>query len=60
MTIDIAPLETEDAAEPDAGLGTLATSRGNLPLDAVDVRAAITGRSSSAMAARRPAAIAWS
>ena len=47
MTIDIAPLETEDAAEPDAGLGTLATSRGNLPLDAVDVRAAIAGTAAS-------------
>src|SRR6516164_11014934 len=47
MSIDIAPLDTEDAAEPDAGLGTLATSRGNLPLDAVDVRASITGLSAS-------------
>jgi Ca-activated chloride channel homolog len=47
MTTDIAPLEGEDTAEPDAGLGTLATSRGNLPLDAVDVRAAIAGTSAS-------------
>ena len=38
MTTDIAPLTTEPAAEPDAGLGALATSRGNLPLEAVDVR----------------------
>src|SRR5271154_2254081 len=43
MTTEIAPLDTEYAAELDAGLGTLATSRGNLPLDAVDVRAAIAG-----------------
>ena len=45
MTTEIAPLESAHAAEPDAGLGTLATSRGNLPLDAVDVRAAIAGTS---------------
>jgi Ca-activated chloride channel homolog len=47
MTIDIAPLETEYPAEPGAGLGALATSQGNLPLDAVDVRAAIVGTSAS-------------
>jgi Ca-activated chloride channel family protein len=47
MTTDIAPLEGGDTAEPDAGLGTLATSRGNLPLDAVDVHAAIAGTSAS-------------
>ncbi len=47
MIADIAPLDAEHAAEPDAGLGTLATSRGNLPLDAVDVRAAIAGTSAS-------------
>ncbi len=45
MTTDIAPLDTDDAAEPDAGLGALSTSRGNLPLDAVEVRAAIAGTS---------------
>src|SRR5260370_24749053 len=45
MTTEIAPLEDVYAAEPDAGLGTLATSRGNLPLGAVDVRAAIAGTS---------------
>src|SRR5580704_7596204 len=45
MTTDIAPLDTDDAAEPDAGLGALATSRGNLPLDAVEVHAAIAGTS---------------
>ena len=47
MTSDIAPLTTEHDAEPEAGLGALATSRGNLPLDAIDVRAAITGTSAS-------------
>ena len=47
MTADIAPLDAVPAAEPDAGLGALATSRGNLPLDAVDVRAAISGMSAS-------------
>jgi Ca-activated chloride channel homolog len=47
MTTEIAPLDTEFPAEPDAGLGALATSRGNLPLDAVDVRAAIAGMSAS-------------
>jgi hypothetical protein len=45
MTTDIAPLEGEYAAEPEAGLGALATSRGNLPLDAVDIRATIGGAS---------------
>jgi Ca-activated chloride channel family protein len=43
MTTEIAPLEGVHDTEPDAGLGALATSRGNLPLDAVDVRAAIAG-----------------
>jgi hypothetical protein len=47
MTADIAPLDAVPAAEPDSGLGALATSRGNLPLDAVDVRAAISGMSAS-------------
>src|SRR5580693_4068262 len=45
MTTEIAPLEGVHDTDPDAGLGTLATSRGNLPLDAVDVRAAIAGTS---------------
>jgi Ca-activated chloride channel homolog len=45
MTTDIVPLDEEYAAEPDAGLGALVTDRGNLPLDAVDVRAAIAGTS---------------
>jgi Ca-activated chloride channel homolog len=43
MSTDITPMETDPAAEPDGGLGALTTSRGNLPLEAVDVRAAITG-----------------
>jgi Ca-activated chloride channel family protein len=47
MITDIAPLEDACAAEPEAGLGALATSRGNLPLEAVDVRAAIAGTSAS-------------
>ena len=47
MTTDIVPLTTERAAEPEAGLGALATSRGNLPLAAVDIRAAIAGTSAS-------------
>ena len=47
MTTEIAPLEGEHTADPDAGLGALATSRGNLPLEAVDVRAAIVGTAAS-------------
>ena len=43
MSTDIAPMETDPAAEPDGGLGALTTGRGNLPLEEVDVRAAITG-----------------
>jgi Ca-activated chloride channel homolog len=43
MSTDIAPIEADPAAEPDGGLGALTTSRGNLPLETVDVRAAITG-----------------
>ncbi|RJL31402.1 VIT domain-containing protein [Bailinhaonella thermotolerans] len=38
----IAPLP-ETPPLPDAGLGALATERGNLPLDSVDVHAVITG-----------------
>ncbi len=45
MTTDIVPLDEEYEAEPDAGLGALVTNRGNLPLDAVDVRAAVAGTS---------------
>jgi Ca-activated chloride channel family protein len=47
MSTEIAPMETDPATEPDGGLGALTTSRGNLPLEAVDVRAAITGLSAS-------------
>lgn len=47
MSTDITPMDMELAAEQEGGLGTLATSRGNLPLDAVDVRAAIVGLSAS-------------
>jgi Ca-activated chloride channel family protein len=52
MTSDEAPLTVEHTAvehtaDPDAGLGAVATSRGNLPLDAVDIRAAIAGTSAS-------------
>jgi Ca-activated chloride channel family protein len=43
MTVRIASLPGEAPPRPDAGLGTLATASGNLPLDAVDVHAAITG-----------------
>ena len=47
MSTDITPMETDPAAEPDGGLGALTTSRGNLPLETVDVQAAITGLSAS-------------
>jgi Ca-activated chloride channel family protein len=47
MITDVAPLDGACAAEPEAGLGTLATSQGNLPLEAVDIRAAIAGTSAS-------------
>jgi len=47
MSTDIAPMAAEPVAEPGAGLGALTTIRGNLPLEAVDVRAAITGLSAS-------------
>ncbi|MWA02156.1 VWA domain-containing protein [Actinomadura sp. LD22] len=44
MTVRILPLPDTDAPpEPDGGLGALATDRGNLPLDSVDVHASITG-----------------
>jgi Ca-activated chloride channel family protein len=51
MTVRIAPMtdaETARAAAPadDAGLGALRTERGNLPLDAIEVRADITGLTS--------------
>jgi Ca-activated chloride channel homolog len=46
MTTDI-PLDTEYSPTDEAGLGALATGRGNLPLDTVEVRAAISGLSAS-------------
>jgi len=53
VTIHIAPLEPGGPAgpttgpEPDAGLGTLTTSKGNLPLEALDIRAVIAGTTAS-------------
>jgi Ca-activated chloride channel family protein len=53
VTIRIAPPDTGNLAapatepEPGAGLGTLATSRGNLPLEALDIRAVIAGTTAS-------------
>lgn len=48
MTISVAPMKAAEAdrigrTTEDAGLGTLRTERGNLPLEALDVRAHITG-----------------
>lgn len=47
MTMSVAPMSAGEvdrlATLPDAGLGALRTERGNLPLDRLDVRAAITG-----------------
>ncbi|KAB2350833.1 VIT domain-containing protein [Actinomadura rudentiformis] len=45
MTVHITPLPEPVAPSPapDGGLGALATDKGNLPLDSVDVHAAITG-----------------
>ncbi|MGH3680350.1 MAG: VIT domain-containing protein [Natronosporangium sp.] len=49
MTLQIVPMtgtEVQDLpAREDAGLGTLRTERGNLPLETLDVRARITGLS---------------
>jgi Ca-activated chloride channel homolog len=53
VTVHIAPPGTGDTdtpatePEPGAGLGTLATGRGNLPLQALDVRAVIAGTTAS-------------
>ena len=50
MTTEIARLDFEDgnqAGAAEAGLGTLTTSRGNLPLETVDVSAAIAGPAAS-------------
>ncbi|MFI7542555.1 VIT domain-containing protein [Actinoplanes sp. NPDC049599] len=47
MTISVTPMDPAELGRvrvlPDAGLGALHTDRGNLPLDRLDVRAAITG-----------------
>ena len=47
MIISVDPMSTTELErlreQPDAGLGTLRTDRGNLPLDVVDVRASISG-----------------
>jgi Ca-activated chloride channel family protein len=43
--VKIEALSGEVEPVPEAGLGTLRTERGNLPLDSVDVRAAVTGLS---------------
>src|SRR5437660_1743046 len=42
---DLAAPATEP--EPDTGLGALATSKGNLPLETLDIRAFITGTTAS-------------
>ena len=53
MTMHIAPPGTGDIAapatepEPDAGLGAFATSKGNLPLETLDIRALIAGTTAS-------------
>jgi Ca-activated chloride channel family protein len=44
MITSIATLRPEECAPvPDAGLGTLVTERGNLPLESVDVTASVSG-----------------
>ncbi|WP_433255325.1 VIT domain-containing protein [Streptosporangium sp. CA-135522] len=44
MTTSITTLRPEECEPvPDAGLGTLVTERGNLPLESVDVTAAVSG-----------------
>jgi Ca-activated chloride channel homolog len=53
VTMHIAPSDTGDLAAPAAGpgpcagLGTLATGKGNLPLETLDIRAFITGTTAS-------------
>jgi Ca-activated chloride channel homolog len=41
--LNIEPLVEEILPLPEAGLGALGTSKGNLPLESVDIRAGITG-----------------
>lgn len=47
MTLSVTPMDRSELGRirilPDAGLGALHTDRGNLPLDRLDVRAAISG-----------------
>src|SRR5262249_11964191 len=47
MTTTVAPMTPDELARiqpvPDDGLGTLATERGNLPLERLEVHAAVTG-----------------
>jgi Ca-activated chloride channel family protein len=44
MTVSITPLPAAECSPlPDAGFGALATGRGNLPLESVDVTAHVTG-----------------
>jgi len=44
---DRGPAGPATGPEPDAGLGTLTTSKGNLPLEALDIRAVIAGTTAS-------------
>ncbi|MEV5409163.1 VIT domain-containing protein [Thermopolyspora sp. NPDC052614] len=43
MTVTVTPLQGDTAPIPDAGLGALATEKGNLPLESLDVTARLTG-----------------
>jgi len=43
MTVSVTPLPGDPAPLPDAGLGALATEKGNLPLESLDVTARLTG-----------------
>ncbi|GLW12073.1 hypothetical protein Misp01_72010 [Microtetraspora sp. NBRC 13810] len=44
MTVPVIPLKADECVPlPDAGLGALATERGNLPLESVDVSARVAG-----------------
>ncbi|MFC5187023.1 VIT domain-containing protein [Actinomadura harenae] len=48
MTVRITPLPEPTAPpSPDGGLGALRTEKGNLPLDSVDVRVAVSGLAAS-------------
>ncbi|MEO3785564.1 VIT domain-containing protein [Actinocorallia sp. B10E7] len=43
MNVQILPMDSSPSPVPEAGFGALSTAEGNLPLDTVDVHAAITG-----------------